>query len=776
MEKLTKKAIKTQNAVRLKEAKGDKTNLKNSVHPENLVLFSCVGGNDPIGKGRDGSILHLCRMYRPGKIYLYLSADMLLNHDDPNSIIKTAILSLPNSPLQEKDIHILRRPEITEPHKFGIFYNDFQKIVSDISEKHLVSYESLDVDGGTIPAVTTPLILLNTSSGTPAMKSALDELVILGNPDLIRVQVVSPQTEWPIKSITMEELETTILENLDNSGDCPDRTEIIENTGILSLTHNQSIKEMLDEWDYSGAYSFAKKMRQFNNFSNELMSALLLASNRLKLNQKELEEKSVDSSLDFSFFPIPEGVTAPSTLDRTVKNTYTLVEYFLAMGIKLKRREYDNYIRSTTPFVDALCKQLLKVLPAEEIDIKKYCPDDRLDRNKFLKGGPRGAELFDVMTNGKDLPGKPFISVSYMIPLLKYYCPEYHEEWTFILNVHKSVRNYAAHSLKQITPESFRKSVFREYPPKARTQREEHYSVENYHKVLIRLMEKTGYDYGEDYLDSYKNMNKYIVSLLERGENQVIPGLNGPVELLRQRSLEKKVYPALWIGRLVNAVLIENQVVSVPILVVCGVNPEGRREILAVEVLEENSQEEYETLLNFLLERGFQSPNLVIFDDDPLLFQAVSKTFPDSLFQRNKEKFITNIAKEFPSPLRKEVKVQLKAIWKSPDEPTARQGLEEFISTYATEHSDAIAYLKEGMEDALCFYLFSQNNSGRLSSTGIIPQLNRMIRKDMKEKEIFKSRYLYESLVTSRLRTQSLLWSDTKPYISKKDMEKINNP
>ena len=41
------------------------------------ILFSAVGGHDPIANFRDGAILHICRIYRPDKVYLYLSSEML---------------------------------------------------------------------------------------------------------------------------------------------------------------------------------------------------------------------------------------------------------------------------------------------------------------------------------------------------------------------------------------------------------------------------------------------------------------------------------------------------------------------------------------------------------------------------------------------------------------------------------------------------------------------------------------------------------------------------
>lgn len=40
------------------------------------ILFSPIGGTDPISNFRDGAMLHICRIYKPDIVYLYLSKEM----------------------------------------------------------------------------------------------------------------------------------------------------------------------------------------------------------------------------------------------------------------------------------------------------------------------------------------------------------------------------------------------------------------------------------------------------------------------------------------------------------------------------------------------------------------------------------------------------------------------------------------------------------------------------------------------------------------------------
>ncbi len=48
------------------------------------ILFSPVGGTDPISENNlhDGSLLHICRCYKPDKVYLYMSKEILKHHEE----------------------------------------------------------------------------------------------------------------------------------------------------------------------------------------------------------------------------------------------------------------------------------------------------------------------------------------------------------------------------------------------------------------------------------------------------------------------------------------------------------------------------------------------------------------------------------------------------------------------------------------------------------------------------------------------------------------------
>ena len=49
------------------------------------ILFSPVGGTDPISNYHDGALLHICRFYKPDTVYLYLSGEIVEYHNKDNN-------------------------------------------------------------------------------------------------------------------------------------------------------------------------------------------------------------------------------------------------------------------------------------------------------------------------------------------------------------------------------------------------------------------------------------------------------------------------------------------------------------------------------------------------------------------------------------------------------------------------------------------------------------------------------------------------------------------
>lgn len=104
-------------------------------------------------------------------------------------------------------------------------------------------------------------------------------------------------------------------------------------------------------------------------------------------------------------------------------------------------------------------------------------------------------------------------------------------------------------------------------------------------------------------------------------------GLNNQAEEFYSRPLGT-TYPMLWVDALYEKMRYGGRGVSMAILLACEVNEEGRREVLAIEPMLEESRESYKQLFEKLKERGLTKPTLVISDAHRSLVAAIGECFP----------------------------------------------------------------------------------------------------------------------------------------------------
>jgi transposase-like protein len=118
-----------------------------------------------------------------------------------------------------------------------------------------------------------------------------------------------------------------------------------------------------------------------------------------------------------------------------------------------------------------------------------------------------------------------------------------------------------------------------------------------------------------------------IENLSRSQVSEMTKGLDEQVENFRNRSLTGS-YPVIWTDALYEKVRVDGRVVSMAVLVDCGVNAQGQREVLAVEPMMEESRESYSQLFHSLKQRGLETPSLVVSDANKGLITAIRKALP----------------------------------------------------------------------------------------------------------------------------------------------------
>ena len=150
----------------------------------------------------------------------------------------------------------------------------------------------------------------------------------------------------------------------------------------------------------------------------------------------------------------------------------------------------------------------------------------------------------------------------------------------------------------------------------------------------------------------------------------------------RERPLEEKEYPYLYLDATYLKVRWGASVTNLALLACVGVDEEGFREVLVVEVAGSEKGAAYTSLLRGLIDRGLKGVRLVVSDDHEGIKAAVAGELPGVKWQRCIVHSTRNVLAHVPASAMSEVAEDLKAIFKVRREKTANALAEEFVELY----------------------------------------------------------------------------------------------
>lgn len=430
------------------------------------ILFSAVGGHDPIANYHDGAILHISRVYKPKKVCLYLSKEMSQRSDYDNRYVNALERLQKKENFQIDDIELIKKEELVEVQLFDTFYREFEAIIEKLQKEN--------------PDYT---VLLNVSSGTPAMKSAMEIISTLADTDIKAVQVSTPRKSENFKTELPEQYDNDVYweTNEDNNKIYENRCLELKSLNLLAKIKREMVIKLVDSYDYHAALTLAKEIE--NHINSEAIKMLQAAVYRSQLNQSEYDKLKVD------FMPVKTG------------DKRTIVEYVLNLQVKQKQANYADFIRGLTPVIVDILEQCL--MEKCGIDIKKYCDRSKNGIYKLseekMKADKKGREILAELTNALngDLRGVVYSS-AHIAPLIKAFSTDFDliDNIEKLREVEKNVRNIAAHEIVSVNDDMIRR----------KTGVDSREIMEILKKVII----KSGFNVKKESWSSYEDMNQII--------------------------------------------------------------------------------------------------------------------------------------------------------------------------------------------------------------------------------------------------------------------------
>ena len=258
-----------------------------------------------------------------------------------------------------------------------------------------------------------------------------------------------------------------------------------------------------------------------------------------------------------------------------------------------------------------------------------------------------------------------------------------------------------------------------------------------------------------------------IASLSKSQVSEMAKDLDEMVDDFRSRPLDRGPYVYVWADAMFLKVREGGRVVNVALLHAVGVNGDGHREILGVELSTAEDGAGWLSFWRSLVARGLSGVQLVISDDHTGLVEAIRATLPGASWQRCRTHYMKNLLTKVPKAASQMVATMVRTIFAQPDPDSVWAQHRRVVDQLeAAGLADAAAHLDEAAADLLAFTGFPKEHWRQIWSNNPQERLNREIRRRTDVVGIFPARSSVIRLVGAVMAEQDDEWAITRRYMS----------
>jgi transposase-like protein len=207
------------------------------------------------------------------------------------------------------------------------------------------------------------------------------------------------------------------------------------------------------------------------------------------------------------------------------------------------------------------------------------------------------------------------------------------------------------------------------------------------------------------------------------------------------------------------------RVVPVHVLVATGVNADGHREVLGVQVTSSEDGAGWLGFFRDLTARGLFGVKLVTSDAHAGLTAAIAATIPGAAWQRCRTHYAANLMSVTPKSSWGWVKALLHSIYDQPDADAVHAQFDRVIDALVHKLPAVADHLENARADILAFTAFPKEIWRQIWSNNPQERLNREIRRRTDVVGIFPNRPSIIRLVGAVLAEQHDEWIEGRRYL-----------
>lgn len=230
-------------------------------------------------------------------------------------------------------------------------------------------------------------------------------------------------------------------------------------------------------------------------------------------------------------------------------------------------------------------------------------------------------------------------------------------------------------------------------------------------------------------------------------------GLDETLTKFARRKLTED-YPCLILDARYEKVREEGVIQSQAVLIAIGINWEGQRQILGVELANRESHTSWREFLLQLRQRGLSGVEFVVSDDHAGLRKAIAEILSEAAWQRCHVHFLRNSLDYLPRKADDDCLQELRWMYDRRNIAEAQRDLAAWLTRWQKKYPKLTDWVEENIGSTLTFYRLPRLHHRHMKSTNMIERLNEELRRRTRVVRIFPN-------VASCLRLTRALCAET---------------
>lgn len=248
--------------------------------------------------------------------------------------------------------------------------------------------------------------------------------------------------------------------------------------------------------------------------------------------------------------------------------------------------------------------------------------------------------------------------------------------------------------------------------------------------------------------------------------------LDAEVERFRTRPLVGR-YPYVTLDATFLKVRQQGRIASVAVVIAVGVNAEGQREVLGLDVGPSEDGAFWLAFLRSLVARGLRGVHLVTSDSHEGLKQAIAATLHGATWQRCRTHFMRNALCLVPKGAQQMVAATIRTVFFQPDPQSAQETWRKVADGFRGRWPKLAQLLDQAEPDVLAYLSFPQEHWRQIWSNNPQERLNKEVKRRTDVVGIFPNDAAIIRLVGSVLAEYHDEWQVSRRYLSVESLAKL---